>query len=89
MLEYRFLYFLDLDSLWIKDHEQQVEIFARLQLAFPFVFDQLHTVKLYQSLFDLVRSVASQDFQLLIHSCEVKGDFLLTCRLLYGVVWSI
>lgn len=54
--------------------EQQIQIFIRFDLARPFVFDRLHTVKLYQSLFDLVRSVASQDLQLLIHAGQAQSD---------------
>ena len=53
-------HFVYAHALRIIRRKQQIEIFTRLQLPFPFVLDRLNTVKLYQSLFDLVRSVASQ-----------------------------
>jgi hypothetical protein len=52
--------------------KQQIEVFIRLDLSFPFVFDRLDTFKLYQSLFDLVRSVASQYFHPFIHIRKVE-----------------
>ncbi len=55
-------HFLYAHALCIIVRKQQIEILLRLQLSFPFVLDRLNTVKLYQSLFDLIRSVASQYF---------------------------
>ena len=65
---------VDRDAAWIVGHKQQVQILVRLRFAFPFVLNRLNCVKLYQSFFDLVRSVASQDLKLLVHAREIKRD---------------
>lgn len=64
----------DRHLLRLVSYEQQIEIFFRLDLSFPLVFHQLDTVKLCQSLFDLVRSVASQDLHGSVHAGHVERD---------------
>jgi hypothetical protein len=62
----------------VKVDEEQIQVLFRFQLPFPFVFHRIDTVKLYQSLFDLVRSVASQNLKLLIHASDTeRHDSLL------------
>ena len=65
---------LDVRFVGVIRDKQQVEIHFRIGFTFPFVFHQLDTVKLCQSLFDLVRSVASQDLQSFVHSGDVQSD---------------
>jgi len=65
----------DCDASRCIRHKQQIKILFGFQLAFPFVFNRLDSVKLYQSLFDLVRSVTSQNLQPLIHSGDIKRNF--------------
>lgn len=55
-------------------YKKEIQILLLVQLPFPFILDRLHTFKLYQSLFDLIGSVASQDFETLIHPREVKSE---------------
>jgi hypothetical protein len=76
---------VDRDAVSVEFHEQSIHIFCRFRFLFPFVFDRLNTVKPCQGLFDLVRSVASQDLQVSIHTDDMQGDLIqpdswMACR---------
>lgn len=65
---------IDIDRWRFISDKKQIQILVGFQFAFPFVFDCTHTFKLCQSFFDLIRSVASQDLQFLIHARHVQNN---------------
>ncbi len=69
---------------WVIRDLQQIQWFQRLDLSVPFVFDRLHTLKPCQGLFDLIRSVPSQQLQSIAHLRNVQGNHILARRASFG-----